>query len=133
MYHLEDDIYVMTTKCTLKKADISYIYEFMESRDIKYTLVTSPAISRQGIDEVETNRIGFIPETLYAFDRMKSKYVPNYQRLSEDAIQDIEKRHVCKRHQFPVISVYDPIVHYLGFQRGDCLQYGVEKFIRIVV
>jgi DNA-directed RNA polymerase subunit H (RpoH/RPB5) len=84
-------------------------------------LVTGPTISRPAGLVAYENGIEFIHEGLYAFDRMKSSSVPNYEIMDISTIIETETRHKCPHTQWPTMRSDDPIAIYMGFQPGTCL------------
>lgn len=62
-----------------------------------------------------------VPDTFLCFDPTDSKYVPLHERCSANEILELETT-FGSIDSFPSISTKDPIVKWLGFDKGDVLK-----------
>jgi DNA-directed RNA polymerase subunit H (RpoH/RPB5) len=129
---------IMQNNRSTKKSDITQIIDFMSNLSItkKNIIFTSVSISRPALIFLESFddwAIEYIESELYSFDRIDSCLVPRYTILTESDIQKIEKIHLASRSKWPILNSTDPIARYMGIYPGQCVSYGVDEEVRIVV
>jgi hypothetical protein len=105
--------------------------ELMTLGDITRTaLITGPTISKQSLSYIHSVSGEFVASWIYSFDRLQSVLVPNYTKMDEASIARFEDLHKCPRGNWPCIRSDDPLVQYLGFRPGMCLQTTMGGFYR---
>lgn len=135
-YRLSDGGLVLVCPESLRKVHTGIVSEQLlgDCANAPRVLVVAPDISRPAEQElVDFARVEYVSSEVFSFDRTVAKGVPMYERLADDDVSRLEKSLQCPRHKWPRMQASDPVAKYLGLVAGDCVSYGVEQDVRVVV